>query len=286
MSQTQRSAAVPRKEKLQAPLARPAAVAFEKWEGLGNDFVLIDLPASELTPAEVTRLCDRRRGIGADGVLNLEGALAARPRMIVRNADGSRPEMCGNGLRCVAAYVAARAGTAEVLVATDAGDRACTVEGGADDRWEVTVAMGVARRSEDLTVTLDGRARTFHVVDVGNPHAITFEPHDDATIDRVGPAVATAPAGGINVEFCRVREADRLIEITVWERGVGRTLACGTGACAVAVAACETGRAPFGVPLRLRLPGGDLEVTVSEQDRAMIMRGPARRVFAGEAVIR
>jgi diaminopimelate epimerase len=283
MTPAQRFAAGGRKDA--GSRARTGLLAFEKWEGLGNDFVLVELAAANLTPAQVTRLCDRRRGVGADGVLHLEGVSAERPRMIVRNADGSRPEMCGNGLRCVAAYVSARTGAAEVEVATDAGDRACTIEAGADG-FEVTVAMGVARRSEDLSVALGGRTHSFHVVDVGNPHAITFEPYDDAAIDVVGPAVATTPAGGINVEFCRVHEGERLIEITVWERGVGRTLACGTGACAVAVAACETGRAPFGVPLRLRLPGGDLEVTVDERERTMLMKGPARRVFVGETVIR
>lgn len=285
MTPAQRFAAAAAGRKDSGPNSRPGPLAFEKWEGLGNDFVLIELAAADLTPAQVTRLCDRRRGVGGDGVLHLEGVSADRPRMIVRNADGSRPEMCGNGLRCVAAYVSTRTGVDQVDVATDAGDRACTIEGGGN-RFEVTVAMGAARRSEDLAVALGDRTHQFRVVDVGNPHAITFEPYDEATIDVVGPAVATTPAGGINVEFCRVHEQDGLIEITVWERGVGRTLACGTGACAVAVAACETGRASFGVPLRLRLPGGDLEVTVDEQDRSMIMKGPARRVFVGEAVIR
>ena len=258
---------------------------FEKWEGLGNDFILTTLPDSALTPAEIQRLCDRRRGIGADGLLHITDLEGGHPRMIVRNADGSRPEMCGNGLRCVAAYLRAHLGATKTQVSTDAGDRVCGIEGGAGGVYDVTVEMGVAHRRDDLTVMLGDDTHHFYVVDVGNPHAITFAPYDDSAVDRVGPAIAAVPAGGINVEFCRARDGEGLIDVTVWERGVGRTLACGTGACAVAAAACETGRARFGVPMRVRLPGGDLEVMVDKQ-RTVLMKGPARRVFTGIAVIR
>jgi diaminopimelate epimerase len=258
-------------------------IQFAKWEGLGNDFVLVDTAAVALGPDLARALCDRRFGVGADGVLVVDRG-GPVPRMIVWNADGSRPEMCGNGLRCVAAHLAGSgdAGPAEaaLTVATDAGDKDCVVTAAGRDRFDVTVAMGAARPRGEISFTVDGRAHAFLDVDVGNPHAITFAPYDAAAIDRVGPAVAVAPPGGTNVEFCRV-EADR-IAVVVWERGVGRTLACGTGACAVAAAACDTGRAAFDVPIRVALPGGELIITVTAGSRALRMRGPARRVFSGE----
>lgn len=274
------------------------AVRFEKWEGLGNDFVVVEDAAMT---AEVARgLCDRRRGVGADGVL----VVRRRPaRMEVWNADGSRPEMCGNGLRCVAAYLVAayRAGhgapgeapravgdALELRVATDAGERRCEVTPAGEHGYEVTVDMGRARVGEPLSVTLDGKEHRFLGVDVGNPHAVTFEPYAEEIIDAIAPRIATAPPGGINVEFCRAEGARgqaRRIAVTVWERGVGRTLACGTGACAVAAAACELGLSPFEAPLAVALPGGELTITVAAGTRALLMRGPARRVFTGEVVL-
>ena len=256
-------------------------VRFEKWEGLGNDFVVIE--GVLITPALARTLCDRRLGVGAAGVLSVTAAGGARPRMIVHNADGSRPEMCGNGLRCVASYLVLRGAPAAFAVATDAGERRCEVEAAGSDRFEVTVEMGTARLDPDVEVDFEGRAHRFRAVDVGNPHAITFEPYDDASIDRLGPFVSKRPPAGYNVEFCRMEGAG--IDVTVWERGVGRTLACGTGACAVAAAACDAGRVPYGAPVRVRLPGGPLVVTVERGTRALTMRGPARRVFAGEVTL-
>jgi diaminopimelate epimerase len=278
-------------------------VRFEKWEGLGNDFVLLRDPGIALDDATVRRLCDRRFGVGADGVLLVELG-EGLPRMIVRNADGSRPEMCGNGLRCVAGHLADRAVDGVLRIATDAGERACALGPphplGGDDRFDVTVDMGPARRSADLSATLDGREHRFLAFDLGNPHAVTFETYDDAAVDTLGPAVAALPRGGTNVEFCRVLGGR--IAVTVWERGVGRTLACGTGACAVAAAACDTGRARFGEPIMVALPGGELEITIAAGNDGGLtpgtpgstptpgiyltrMRGPARRVFAGEVTL-
>ena len=259
------------------------AIRFAKWEGLGNDFVLVDDAAVSIGPEQARILCDRRFGVGGDGVLvvDRQGPL---PRMIVWNADGSRPEMCGNGLRCVAAHLAPTDPTdAALTIATDAGAKACVVSSIDADRFDVTVAMGEARPRGEITFTVDGREHRFLDVDVGNPHAVTFATYDEAAIDRVGPAVAVAPTGGTNVEFCRV-EPERIV-VVVWERGVGRTLACGTGACAVAVAACDTGRALFEAPIRVALPGGELVITVTAGTRALRMRGPARRVFTGEVVL-
>ena len=260
---------------------------FEKWEGLGNDFIVLRDPGIRLDDAAVQRLCDRRFGIGADGVLLVETTSAPpAPRMIVRNADGSRPEMCGNGLRCVAGHLAASAAGGVIVIFTDAGPRTCEIvaaDTGAG-RFEIAVDMGAARRGDDLVAVLDGREHRFLTIDMGNPHAISFEAHDDGALDILGPVVATLPPGGTNVELCQMLAPGRIL-VTVWERGVGRTLACGTGACAVAAAACDTGRAHFGEPVVVTLPGGDLELTVAPDTRAVRMRGPARRVFAGEVVI-
>jgi diaminopimelate epimerase len=197
--------------------------------------------------------------------------------MTVFNADGSRPEMCGNGLRCVAAALGA--GTHDV--ATDAGLRRCAVVGAprAQDGFEVTVDMGVARREEDLRLRLDDRDIVFLRVDMGNPHAVTFEVSGERALADFGRRVATSIPGGVNAEFC-ARNAKDEVEVLVWERGVGPTLACGTGACAVAFAACEIGLTERGREQAIRLPGGLLSITVLADARVR-MKGPARRVFEG-----
>ena len=262
---------------------KPAAARFEKWEGLGNDFIVLDGPDLAMDPALAARLCDRHFGIGADGVL-LVSREANHPRMIVYNADGSRPEMCGNGLRCVIGHLASRGLEGAALdVLTDAGVKHCEVMATAGERFDIAVHMGIARFLDELVVPFEGREHRFLHVDVGNPHAITFAPWDEALVDRLGPHAATFPSGGTNVEFCR--QTEERIEVTVWERGVGRTLACGTGACAVAAAACATGRAAYGAPIRVALPGGELRITVAEGSQSIRMVGPARRVFTGEVVL-
>jgi len=234
---------------------------FEKWEGLGNDFVIIELPQGVGQPFDPERtrlLCDRHRGIGADGILFIDRS-GPHPRMIVSNADGSRPEMCGNGLRCVAAFLAMHSGLNEVtlVIATDAGEKRCLVERSHDD-YAVTVDMGFVRPTGPLEVTIAGKKHAFVMMDIGNPHAITFDPdYTQSDIDQIAHTIATSVPGGINVEFCRVTQGARpRIDVTVWERGVGRTLACGTGACAVAAAACDAQRIPFEKPVDVALPRG------------------------------
>lgn len=261
-------------------------VAFEKWEGLGNDFVIIELPAHASQPFDPERtrlLCDRHRGIGADGILFIDRS-GPYPRMIVSNADGSRPEMCGNGLRCVAAYLAERSGQHDVtlVIATDAGEKRCLVEH-TSGHHAVTVDMGTAKSTGTFEYAIAGKTHAFVTMDIGNPHAITFDPtYTESDIDQVGPIIATSVPGGINVEFCRVSHAARpRIDVVVWERGVGRTLACGTGACAVAAAACDARQVPFETPVDVALPGGLLEITV-DTNHNVRMKGPARRVFSGE----
>ena len=274
-----------------------AAVSFVKVEGLGNDFVLLD--RRERKPgdlerdiawaqAHAARLCDRRSGIGADGILLVGPASApASASMIVINFDGSRPEMCGNGLRCVAAFVAERA--AVVDIETDAGLRRCRVgerPANPDEGVSVSVEMGAAALLGTQTPAAGG-GRRFIGVSVGNPHAVCFvsDDEDPETLARaIGPAIERDPAyqpGKTNVEFARI-EGPKAIELWVWERGVGITQACGTGACATAVAAAREGLVGFDMPVAVALPGGTLHITVpSDQAAEVVMRGPCRQVFVG-----
>lgn len=260
--------------------------AFDKYEGLGNDFVVVtadrdDAIARDAVPA----ICDRRFGIGGDGVLLVVPASSAgaSARMRVINADGSVPEMCGNGLRCAALHVARSRGIreGEIVFDTDAGLRRCRI----DDEdglglGFVTVDMGVVRTTADVSLDLEGDVWTLALADAGNPHAITTRAADRAVIDRVGPRIATHPRfpAGTNVEFATYRDGE--VDLVVWERGVGVTHACGTGACATVAVGVAQGRLPRGVPVPVHLPGGTLEITIEEDGRAT-MRGPAAHVFSG-----
>ncbi len=258
-----------------------ATIAFEKWEGLGNDFVVVRAEPSWSNDL-VQRVCDRRRGVGADGVLFVSTQADGLPTMTVRNADGSRPEMCGNGLRCVAASLLSSGAGATLMVATDAGERQANVTRTGKNGFDVTIGMGVVRAGPGIEVDFEGRPFSFAQADVGNPHAVTFDPWDDALVDRLGPHVERLPASRTNVEFCRHTKGSSRIDVVVWERGVGRTLACGTGACAVAAVAADTGHVPFDSEVEVALPGGSLFVRVGRERREATMRGPARRVFRGE----
>ncbi|MEM1347149.1 MAG: diaminopimelate epimerase [Myxococcota bacterium] len=259
----------------------------QKYHGLGNDFLLVRRGALPEEPEAVRRVCARHEGVGADGVLFWEEE-ADGVRMILYNDDGSRPEMCGNGVRCLVAmlvdlgHLEARS---EVVVLSDAGPRPCTVRPGeAPGVHQVRVGMGRAVIPDARrTCTVDGRTYTFTDVDMGNPHAVILEAPEDVTlehVDRVGRWANEATdvfEAGVNVEF--VSEApDGALDVVVYERGVGRTQACGTGACAVAAAAWRAGLKPAGARVRVRLPGGVLEVEEGEGG-AVVMTGPAVRVF-------
>jgi diaminopimelate epimerase len=266
---------------------------FEKYQGLGNDFIVIRCEDPEAFGIERARaLCDRHFGIGADGVLLVSPARgSARARMTVLNADGSRPEMCGNGLRCVALDLgredlARSAGqlSREFVVETDAGPRPCHLELDPSGlSGQVKTGMGRGRSEGHIEVSDRGTSYAFERFSMGNPHAIRFgEPESLECVDRVGPLVSGKLAGGSNVEFV-VQNAPRELEVVVWERGVGRTLACGTGAAATAVAAAVSGRSPFDEPIMVHLPGGPLEIRVARETLEVELTGPAAWVFGGEA---
>ncbi len=260
-----------------------------KYEGTANDFVVLegDTPDLDLAPDAVSALCDRHRGVGADGVLLvLPGRNGARARMVVRNADGSRPEMCGNGIRCVALHLATRGGEVEnasaLPIETDAGVRTCRLDTVVDEReGYVTVDMGHIRVGEVRRVPFGGRDFALATADAGNPHAITFEEIDPVTFDALGARLQHGEpfTQGVNLELV-TRRPDGRFQVVVYERGVGRTLACGTGACAVGAILIERGDARVGHPIDVFLPGGPLQITLDASGGAS-MRGPARRVFEG-----
>ena len=267
-----------------------ARLGFEKYQGLGNDFLIVDAASDVVFETdEVKRLCDRHFGVGGDGVLIVShgDTPGARARMVVLNADGSRPEGCGNGLRCVALHLA-RADAlvhTQYVIDTDAGPRAARVERDGDEAL-ITVGMGRGVVQGEHIAQFRGKEQRFQRISMGNPHAILFDSgYDEAALDELGPRVSQSLDGGSNVEFVTVK-GERQLDLIVWERGVGRTLACGTGAAATGVAAALAGLAPFGVPLEVRLPGGPLEVTVEQVSLEVKIRGPARYVFSGEVSAR
>ena len=244
---------------------------FVKMEGLGNDFVVLAGPRSP-TPSQIAAWCDRRRGIGADGVLVVTPG-AGGVRMEYWNADGSAAEMCGNGLRCVARYARDRdlAPDGEFIVDTAVGPRRVTVgpEAVRAEMGPVQVGTGV--------VEIAGYRGT--PVSVGNPHAVVLV--DDCyavPLAAAGPLFETDPAfpGGANAGFATVIDPQR-IALRVWERGVGETLACGTGAVAAVAAARDNGL--VGDAVTVHLPGGDLQVEIT--DGVAWIEGPARTVYRG-----
>jgi diaminopimelate epimerase len=298
-------------------------IPFAKVEGLGNDFVVVDLrpgqPAAGATPSpadpEIARaLCDRHFGIGADGVLAILPGTEGDARMRVINADGSEAEMCGNGIRCVAKILYEKdpglrrpalridtgAGLLECAVdAVEGRVRTVAVEMGRPrlSRGEIPMTGPAGERALRLPLAAGDRSFALTAVSMGNPHAVIFV--DDAGADLralaeiYGPRIETHPTfpRRTNVEFARVRRGAQgpEIDLVVWERGVGITLACGTGACATAVAAVLEGRAPAGAEIPVHLLGGMLFITV-RADRGdgegtfagVCMRGPATIVFEAE----
>ncbi len=253
-----------------------------KYQGLGNDFLLVDGPLMDAGRAR--RLCDRRRGVGGDGVLTvLPGRTpGAAATMHIYNSDGSVAAMCGNGIRCVARHLAdTRRLSGEVLIDTDAGPRACTIHRGPDGEVEaVSVEMGPARVEGEQDFAVGGEALHAVRVSMGNPHAVLFDDPSAARAQAVGPAIERAVAGGVNVGFARAGPGG--VDLVVWERGSGLTEACGTGACAAAVASARAGLVPTGAPVEVRLPGGALTITVGADLTRVTMRGPAERAFEGE----
>jgi diaminopimelate epimerase len=274
---------------------------FTKMHGIGNDYVYVDCVrnAPPRHPAELSvKVSDRHFGIGSDGLILICPSERADVRMRMFNADGSESEMCGNGVRCVAKFAFDHGLTKNNPMKVETGRGVLTLhldlKGGKVEH--VTVDMGEPILDADkIPTTLPGprvvncsySEKTpdpflITCVSMGNPHAVIY--CDDVSkvpLERVGPLLETAPVfpRRINVHFVQVRSPEE-VTMRTWERGSGITLACGTGACAVAVAGVLTGRT--GRNLLAHLPGGDLQLRWDEKDNHVYMTGPAVEVFGGE----
>ncbi len=282
------------------------AIEFTKYHGLGNDFILIDNRAASdpvLTPEEAVKLCDRHFGIGADGVIfAMPGENGSDYTMRIFNSDGSEPEMCGNGIRCLAKFLAdlgaqpASTQTQGSAAAYSIHTLAGTMVPQLRPDGQVRVDMGTPRLlAAEIPTTLvagdrkvveeplevAGQSWLVTCVSMGNPHCITFV-EDVAAIplEIIGPQFEHHPVfpKRTNTEFIEVIRSDYL-KMRVWERGAGATLACGTGACASLVAAVLTGRSDR--LATVELPGGCLEIEWSAADGRLYMTGPAVRAFEG-----
>lgn len=275
------------------------AIEFTKYHGLGNDFILIDnrsKPDPLITSEQAVQWCDRNFGIGADGVIfALPGQEGTDYSMRIFNADGSEPEMCGNGIRCLAQFLADLQGVTdsrEYQIHTLAGVITPKLEG--DGKVRVNMGMPQLLASQIPTTLAQGDQKVIDVplevggnswqvtcVSMGNPHCITYvEDVSAIPLDIIGPQFEhhSAFPKRTNTEFIQVVRPD-YIKMRVWERGAGATLACGTGACASVVAGVLTGKCDR--TCTVELPGGCLEIEWSEVDQRIYMTGPAQRVFTG-----
>jgi diaminopimelate epimerase len=264
---------------------------FTKMHGLGNDFVVLDNLGLEpaisgnLTAEMAKKICDRRFGIGADQILWLKKAhdSSADFRMEILNADGSVAEMCGNGIRAVALYAQRHTSyqKSEYKIETLAGLKTVRVRGA-----DVTVDMGLPILGEGFSIggeciEIRGEQLRFFEVNVGNPHAVFFvDEVESFPVEELGPLIEKHPRfpHRTNVEFVKIQNSQS-IQVRVWERGAGITLACGTGACASAVASLATHRLKN--PLNVELPGGRLRISWEGNPHSILMEGPATEVFKG-----
>ena len=286
-----------------APLAGWLAQGFSKYQGLGNDFLLIDarilgeLGSQEHNPEAIRQICDRRYGIGADGlILALPPRQGGELRMRIFNADGSEPEMCGNGIRCLARFLADRDGDApgrRWLIETLAGtiipelqaDGSVRVDMGPPclrpETVPTTLAVGPAGLPQGVLMVAD-QTLAVAAAGMGNPHVVIPVADLDAVdLEALGPLLEQHEAfpARTNVHFVQVLSPDHL-RMRVWERGAGPTLACGTGACATLVACHLLGLAERRA--RLDLPGGALEIEWDGANGPVWMTGPAEAVFHGQ----
>lgn len=271
---------------------------FTKMQGLGNDFVVLDglTQPCELAAADVRWLADRRFGVGCDQVLVVQPA--GRPdadfRYRIYNADGGEVEHCGNGVRCLARFLQREGlvGTGDIRFETVNGltrvhvnaDASVTVDMGPPVLEPEAIPFRASDQAATYELTVDGEPYTVGAVSMGNPHAVlTVADVDAAPVAALGPAIEAHAAfpNRANVGFMTIVSPER-IRLRVYERSVGETLACGTGACAAVVAGRLQGR--LGETVRVTLPGGELMIYWPGNQAPVEMTGPAAAVFTGETL--
>lgn len=275
---------------------------FTKMHGIGNDYVYVNCLEEKIgDPARTARLVsDRHFGIGSDGLILIEPSEKADFTMTMYNADGSQGAMCGNGIRCVGKYVYDHGLTHQehVRIETISGIKELdlTVREGKVELVRVNMGspeltaaqipiLTQEKKAVNLTIEVDGDTYGITGVSMGNPHAVVYlEDLDNLDIEKLGPKFENHPCfpDRINTEFCRVLDEHNL-QMRVWERGSGETLACGTGACAAAVSSIINGYTKEQV--NVKLLGGSLEIYWDQENNLVYMTGPAKEVFHGEIYI-
>ncbi len=274
---------------------------FVKWHGLGNDFVVIDLPKNGKYADYkdiAAHLCDRRLGIGADGVVTLRHLTDNAYEMHIFNSDGSEPGMCGNASRCSGLHIKrhhqpkldefALHTPSGVVRTRIMGNDTVEVDMGEYRllREQIPVSGDPKSEARELELTADDKKFTAFCVSMGNPHAVIFVPSiNDIELEKWGSELEYAPQfpEKSNIEFVEVI-SPQLVRMRVWERGCGVTPACGTGSCATATAGFLSGRT--GNKVTVLLDGGELQIVCDGENRHVYMTGPATEVFHGEYIER
>ena len=276
---------------------------FTKMQGIGNDYVYVNCFQETVEdPAKTARIVsDRHFGVGSDGLILIKPSEKADFEMDMYNADGSRGAMCGNGIRCVAKYVYDYGLTDQTRITVDTASGVKTlelqVENGKAVRVKVDIGAPILEperipvksekeRVMDAPVSVGGAEYRMTCVSMGNPHCVVpVEDVDGLEIEKIGPLFENHPMfpDRVNTEFIRVLDRNT-VQMRVWERGAGETWACGTGACAVAVACALNGWTEEKVLVKLR--GGDLEIFWDRDKNTVFMTGPAAVVFEGEIDLR
>lgn len=274
---------------------------FTKMHGIGNDYVYVNcFKETVKNPEAVARfVSDRHFGIGSDGLILIKPTPLADCEMEMYNLDGSKGAMCGNGIRCVAkyAYDYGIVDKTEITVATGSGVKTLQLfpENGKVKTVRVNMGAPILKPAEiplrldgeaaiSIPIEVGGKEYRFTGVSMGNPHAVVYmNDVDDLEIEKIGPSFENHPMfpDRVNTEFVKVLDR-HTVQMRVWERGSGETLACGTGACAVAVSSILNGLVDGDAPVTVKLLGGDLEIFWDRQENLVYMTGPAATVFDGK----
>jgi len=273
---------------------------FTKMHGIGNDYIYFDCINSpcDFDPQSAAKVLSHRHfGVGGDGIVLIEKSLIADFKMRMFNSDGSEGKMCGNAIRCVGKFVYEKNYTKkdEITIETKSGIKALKlfVEGGKVEKVRVDMGKAVLEPSKIPVLTdkdvfineklnVDGRDFFVTCVSMGNPHAVVFLDEEIGDISKIGPKFEHHPVfpDRVNTEFVQVID-NTTLEMRVWERGSGETMACGTGACASVVAAVLNGYCGYDTPVKVILSGGELEI-IYQSDGTVFMSGGATFVFEGE----